>query len=146
MAKSGGAIKFLFNGIQFSFSNRRKLKEFIKFMFKSEGKKMGFLTYVFTTDNYLHTLNKKYLKHDYKTDILTFPLNEDGVIQADLYISIHRVKENAKLFHVLFKEELLRVIFHGALHLCGYRDKTPQQQGLMHQAEQRYLDLYKSFT
>jgi rRNA maturation RNase YbeY len=111
-----------------------------------ESKKIGAINYVFSTDAYVQALNKKYLHHHYTTDILTFPINNDGPIDAEIYISIERIRENAKFFNSTFDEELLRVIFHGALHLCGYKDKTKKQQILMRQRENHYLKVYKSFT
>ena len=146
MAKSSSIIKFFFNHVQFTLRDRKKIKEFIEHIFKSEKKKIGSLTYVFSTDKHLQALNKKYLKHNYKTDILTFPIVENGLIQAEIYISIERVKKNAKLFNTTFKDELFRVIFHGTLHLCGYKDKNQRQQDVMRQMEDHYLTLYKSFT
>jgi rRNA maturation RNase YbeY len=146
MAKSYSIIKFFFNHPQFTLRDRKKIKEFIEQIFKVEKKKIGSVTYVFSTDKHLQALNKRYLNHNYKTDILTFPIVEDGLIQAEIYISIERVKKNAKLFNTTFKDELFRVIFHGALHLCGYKDKSQRQKSVMRQMEDHYLTLYKSFT
>ena len=146
MAKAETIVLFFFNKIQFQLRDRNKLKRFIKSIFKSEGKKLASLTYVFSTDKYILALNKKYLNHNYQTDILTFPTNTTDSIQAEIYISIERVKENSKLYNCTFKEELLRVIFHGALHLCGYEDKGQIHLGLMRQRENHYLNLYEGFT
>ena len=146
MAKSNGIIKFFFNDVQFTFRDRKKIKKFIKYIFKLEKKTIGSLIYIFSTDKHLLSLNKEYLKHNYKTDILTFPIIKDGLIQAEIYISIERVKENAGFFDSSFTDELVRVIFHGSLHLCGYKDKNQKQQGAMRQKEDHYLKLYQSFT
>lgn len=144
MTKSNEVIKFFFNGVQFVFRERRKLKKFLEFIFKSEKKPIGSLLYVFSTDKHVLSLNRKYLNHDYETDILTFPPTQDG--PAEVYISIDRVRENARIYETSFKEELLRVIFHGALHLCGHKDKDKKQQIAMRKKEDHYLKLFQCFT
>jgi len=146
MEKSPPFIKFFFNDVRFSFPDRKRVKSFIKSMVKLEKKKIGSLNYVFSTDKHLQTLNKKYLNHNYKTDILTFPTNKDSSLEAEVYISIERVKDNAKFYNGTFRQELLRVIFHGTLHLCGYKDKSNRQQRAMRKLEDHYLKLYESFT
>jgi len=91
----------------------------------------------------MRTINKKYLNHDYDTDIITFPFSSPEMpIEAELYISIPKIKEQAKEFNCSFKEELHRVIFHGVLHLCGYNDKTPSQVAQMRAKENFYLKKY----
>jgi rRNA maturation RNase YbeY len=87
------------------------------------------------------TINQKYLKHDFYTDIITFDLSSDETIIGEIYISLERVKENAGLLNINFSQELMRVIFHGALHLAGLNDKTPQQKAQMTQQENKYLTL-----
>ncbi len=146
MAKAEIIVRFSFNKIQFPLRDRKRLKRFIKSVFESEGKKLASLLYIFSTDKYLLALNNKYLNHNYQTDILTFPITTVDSIHAEIYISIERVRENSKLYNSTFKEELLRVIFHGALHLCGYKDKGQKQLDLMRKKENHYLKLYKSFT
>ena len=97
---------------------------------------------IFCTDDFLITLNKKYLNHDYYTDILTFNLsNIHRVINAEIYISIERVKYNSALFNFLFINELYRVMIHGILHLCGYNDKSKSGKIRMTQKENFYLSL-----
>ncbi len=91
----------------------------------------------------MRTINKKYLNHDYDTDIITFPFSSPEMpIEAELYISIPKIKEQAKEFNCSFKEELHRVIFHGVLHLCGYNDKTTSQISQMRAKENFYLEKY----
>ncbi|HVU57210.1 MAG TPA: rRNA maturation RNase YbeY [Puia sp.] len=126
-----------------SLSNRTQLKSFIASLFKKEKKRLGKINYIFCSDDYLLEINRQHLQHDYYTDIITFGLSEPGQpIQAEVYISIDRVKDNAGRFKVLLKEELHRVIFHGALHLCGYKDKKPKDQGIMRKMEDKYLKAY----
>ena len=97
----------------------------------------------FCTDQYLLDINKRFLKHDYFTDIITFNLADpNGKIEGEIYISVDRVRENSKKMQVSLREELHRVIFHGALHLCGYGDKGDKEKKKMTTAEDRYLRLY----
>jgi probable rRNA maturation factor len=126
-----------------SFQNKTKLKAQLISLFKKEKTKLQSLNYVFCTDEYLLGINKQFLKHDFYTDIITFNLAHIGhSVQGEIYISVDRVKDNAKTHQTSFKEELHRVIFHGALHLCGYRDKTANDIKEMRKAEDKYLNLY----
>lgn len=142
MIKHTASVTFHFTE-QTSLTNRTALKSFIIDLFKKEKKKVGELSFVFCSDTYLLGINKQYLKHNYYTDIITFDLSQTpGVISGELYISVDRVRDNAQNFNVSFKEELHRVIFHGALHLCGYKDKTEKEEALMRKMEDKYLRLY----
>lgn len=101
------------------------------------------LTYIFCSDEYLLEINRSHLKHNYYTDIITFDLSETPeAITGEIYISTDRVRDNAETLCVTLKEELHRVIFHGALHLCGYKDKTPKDAKAMRAAEDRSLHAY----
>ena len=136
-------IFFHFNTDGFTLQNRTALKQFIADLFKRENKGFESLNYIFCTDEYLLDLNKTYLKHNTLTDIITFELSKpDEPAISDIFISIDRVKDNAKTFKIPFKKELHRVIFHGALHLCGYKDKSKQDQALMRSKEDFYLNEY----
>jgi probable rRNA maturation factor len=137
------AIQFFFLQQNISLSQRTSLKTFIKGIFKNERKKLEDLTYIFCSDEYLLEINKSHLKHNYYTDIITFDLSEtSGAITGEIYISTDRVRDNATTLGVTIKEELHRVIFHGALHLCGYKDKTPKDAKEMRSAEDRCLKAY----
>lgn len=123
--------------------DRRLLKGWLNEVMTDEGKKPGSINFIFSNDQHVLELNREYLKHDYLTDILTFPMSEqEGIITGDIYISIERVKENAGDFGVKFSEELKRVMVHGILHMCGYKDKTRTEQKLMRQKEDHYLQRY----
>lgn len=136
--------------VQFNFlekatlSNRTELKGFINSIFKKEKKKLNRLTYVFCNDEYILDINRRFLQHDYYTDIITFDLTEPigSSIISEIYISVDTVKTNAQLFQSSFKYEFHRVIFHGVLHLCGYGDKTKDQQKKMREREDYYLQQY----
>jgi probable rRNA maturation factor len=126
-------------------SDRSRLKFFIDSLFKKEKKKLAEIHYIFCSDDYLLAINRQYLQHDYYTDIITFGLSEPGEpINAEIYISVDRVRENARQFTNSLKNELHRVIFHGALHLCGYGDKKKKEGVLMRKMEDKYLELYFS--
>jgi probable rRNA maturation factor len=127
-----------------SFTNRTLVKEVIKDLFKKEKTRLANLTYIFCSDEYLLDINRQYLNHNYYTDIITFDLSEDHQVTGEIYISIDRVKDNAREFKTSFQKELLRVIFHGALHLCGYKDKSDKEQTLMRKAEDKYLHYFLS--
>ena len=143
MVQKTSHISFHFLISNFSFKNRSKLKQFLLFLFKNEGFSVDAINYIFCTDDFLLDLNKKHLNHDTYTDIITFALSHvNAPVTADIYISTERVKENAGIFHTTFTRELHRVIFHGALHLCGYKDKTAEQSKKMRAKEEFYLDKY----
>ncbi|WP_207511254.1 rRNA maturation RNase YbeY [Longitalea luteola] len=128
-----------------SFSHRSLVKEVVRDIFKKEKTKLEQLRYIFCSDEYLLEINKQHLQHNYYTDIITFDLSEnDNAVIGEVYISVDRVKDNARTYKVPFKHELLRVIFHGALHLCGYKDKTKKEEDLMRKAEDKYLHYYLS--
>jgi probable rRNA maturation factor len=131
---------------QISLGSRTRLKKFLISIIKKEGKKLAELQYIFCSDDYLLAINRQYLGHDYYTDIITFELSEKGQpINAEIYISVDRVRDNARQFNSTLKDELQRVIIHGILHLCGYKDKTARDQAQMRKKEAQYLNAYKTF-
>ena len=124
-------------------ANRVALKSFIEKRVKKEGYTIDSLTYVFCSDKYLLKINKDFLSHDYYTDIISFDLSEiPGQLIGEVYISVDRVRDNAKTHGTSLKEELHRVIFHGALHFCGYKDKKPSDAKKMRQMEDAWLSAY----
>ena len=123
--------------------NRLAIKAFIEKALKKEGITIESLQYIFCSDKFLLDINKSYLKHDYYTDIISFDLSEiKGKLIGEVYISIDRVKDNAKTHKTILNEELLRVIFHGALHFCGYKDKKPADAKEMRAQENKWLKSY----
>ena len=137
------AIQFFFLQHNISLTKRAELKLFIHNIFKKEKKSLANLSYIFCSDDYLVEINKTFLQHNYYTDIVTFDLSENsGKIKGEIYISTDRVRDNATTLGVTIREELHRVIFHGALHLCGYRDKTPKDAKHMRAGEDRCLIAY----
>ncbi len=123
--------------------NRVALRTFIEKQFKKQGKEIQSLQYVFCSDQYLLNINKTFLNHDYYTDIISFDLSETKVVLiGEVYISVDRVKDNSITHQTAFTEEILRVIFHGALHFCGFKDKKPADAKEMRAQENKWLKSY----
>ncbi len=136
------------NKIVFNNINRRpkidrvKIASWLTAVSLKEKKVLNFITINFCDDEYLLGINNQFLEHNYYTDIITFDLSDTtGIIEADIYISIDRVKENAKLLNSSQDNELMRVILHGLLHLCGYNDKSKREIAQMRSKEELYLKL-----
>jgi rRNA maturation RNase YbeY len=126
------------------FISKTTLKQNLKTLAKSEGKALKDISVVFTDDDYLLEVNKQYLNHDYYTDVITFDYSAFPEVSGDIMISLDRVKENADTLSVSFQEELNRVVYHGLLHLCGYKDKSADDEKLMRKKENYYLELFVS--
>ncbi|PQJ31494.1 rRNA maturation RNase YbeY [Nonlabens arenilitoris] len=129
---------------QFNFELSKELdySKWLEAVAVSEQKSIGDLSYVFCTDDFLLELNKKYLDHDTLTDIITFDYCDDYLIHGEIYISVDRVKDNAKDFNVTFNDELLRVMVHGLLHLCGYGDKSDFEKSYMRSKENEKIKMF----
>lgn len=123
---------FVFKGKQFN-------NKWLRMVAESEIKRIGDISIIFCSDNYILDVNMKYLQHDYFTDIITFDYCEGDRLSGDLFISIDSVRENAKFYNTEFNEELNRVMVHGILHLIGYDDHTQKDQKLMRTKENYYL-------
>ena len=120
---------------------KRKINSWIKLCIAEEGKKINTISFNLCSDEYILQLNNEALQHDYYTDIITFELNEKNEpIEGDIYISIDRVKDNAKTLNIPFITELQRVLIHGVLHLCGYKDKSTKEEKQMREKENYYLN------
>lgn len=138
-------IHFHFKVSPFYLPNRHTLKLFLESIFNKENKDVDHVNVIFCSDEELLEINRNYLKHDYFTDIITFDFApKHQPILSDIFISIERVRDNASKFNTSFKGELHRVIFHGILHLCGYKDKTKADKELMRKKEDMYLKSYFS--
>lgn len=138
------AIQFYFNDVKGSLKEKRRLKNFISNIFLRFNKRLHSLTVVFCSDEYLLTINQDFLNHDYYTDIITFNLRNDtdNTIEAELYISYDRVRDNAVMLNISREIEMHRVIFHGVLHLCGYSDKSRVDKAKMTSMEDDTLSEY----
>ena len=137
------AVSFQNDKIKFTLKDKSKIRKWVNAIILGEKKKKGQINFVFTSDETLLEMNKKYLKHDTYTDILTFDYSEGKIIGGDVIISVERVKENAAKFKTNFEEELRRVMIHGILHLCGYKDKTKANSLKMRKQEDLALKIYK---
>jgi probable rRNA maturation factor len=134
-------VRFHYLETRFYLPDRTELKKFILKIFDLEGIKVNSVNYIFCSDHYLIEINRKYLNHDTYTDIITFPYSfSPEPVLSDIYISIDRIRDNAKLFKTSFKTEIHRVMFHGALHLCGYKDKSKKDKLIMKAKEDVYLN------
>lgn len=129
------AINFQTQNVKFKLNNSLKIKLWIKHIVALEEKKLGQLNFLFTTDDDLLQTNIQFLNHTTYTDIITFDYSENKTINGDIIISLERIKENAEKYKVDFEEELKRVIIHGVLHLCGYKDKKTKDSEIMRKKE-----------
>ncbi|MGM9736913.1 MAG: rRNA maturation RNase YbeY [Candidatus Cryptobacteroides sp.] len=137
-------ISYYFQDIDFKFNKRRLNNQWLRMVAESEIRRIGDVNIIFCSDNYILDVNLKYLQHDYFTDIITFDYSEKNILSGDLFISIDSVRENSVLYNSDFDEELHRVIVHGILHLIGYDDHTDEEQKVMRQKENYYLDMRKA--
>lgn len=140
------AISFHSEKIDFSLADENAETAWLTKLIEKEGCRLKMLNYIFCTDDYLYHINLEYLNHDTLTDIITFPYSDPPIIEGDIFISLERVAENAKTYSVSFEQELARVMAHGVLHLCGYKDKSPEEQILMRQKEEESLVLRPAFV
>lgn len=136
-------INFHIHDVKITLLKRQSLKKFLTDLFRQENTQLGEIDYVFCSDAYLLALNQQFLKHNYYTDILTFNLAQlDEPVIGEIYISIDRIKDNVEALSLDLNEELHRVIFHGALHLCGFLDKKASDREKMTKKEDFYLSQY----
>ena len=127
---------------EFELSNEDEFSKWISAIIESENKKEGEINYIFCDDDYLLEINQQYLDHDTLTDIISFDYSVGNELHGDIFISIERVRENAEEFNVSFDEELKRVMAHGVLHYCGYKDKTESDEQLMRSKEDEKIKLF----
>ena len=126
----------------FELKNEAQYEDWISRIIESEGFDEGEINYIFCDDEYLHKINVEYLDHDTLTDIISFDYTVGNVLQGDIFISIERVRDNANDFNVSFDEELKRVLSHGVLHYCGYKDKSPKDEALMRSKEEEKMQMF----
>ncbi len=133
------ALHFLTTDIDFKPENPGKIKSWISSVINKESKLLGTVSFIFSSDEYLLALNRKYLEKDYYTDVISFDYSLGDTVSGDIFISIERVKDNALEYNVHFNDELHRVLLHGILHLSGYNDTTEIEKKLMKDKEDIYL-------
>lgn len=134
-------ISYYTQDTDFKFVGKTFTKFWLKMVAESEIRRLGDISIIFCSDNYILDVNMKYLQHDYFTDIITFDYCEGDRLSGDLFISVDSVRENAAFYDTEFDNELNRVIVHGLLHLIGYDDHTPSEQKTMREKENYYLSL-----
>jgi len=137
-------IHFFTEQTNFTIKNKILIREWLTQIVRKHKKQVGEINIIFCSDDYLLKLNEQYLGHDTFTDIITFDFVEDKTISGDIFISVDRMKENAKLFHVEQSTEMHRLIVHGVLHLLGYKDDTPKNKKLMTEQEEFALSWLKT--
>ena len=134
-------IFFHKENVSFRLPNNQGLANWIALVVKKEGKQLGPLTYIYCSDAYLRSINRKYLKINKITDVIAFEYTEDWLISGDIFISIDRIRDNSAYYKNSFQAELKRVMVHGLLHLLGYRDKKEKDKSIMTEKEDLYLSL-----
>lgn len=138
------SVNFFTETINFRWKEKRKLTLWIDKVIQKHHFILKNLNIILCHDDYLYKMNKQFLKHNTLTDVITFDLSDEkNVINGEIYISLTRVKENAKIFNVKTDRELKRVIIHGVLHLIGYKDKSPRDEKKMREKEADCLKLLK---
>ena len=135
-------INFFTEDVSIPLFNQSSVTAWLCNVCESENKELDEVSIIFCSDDYLLTMNNEYLQHDYYTDIITFDYCFDNQVVGDLFISVDRVTDNAKLSQASFNNELLRVMVHGILHLIGFKDKSDEDSKLMRLKEDEYLNLY----
>jgi len=136
-----GEINF-FSENDFVLNEESNYREWLEKVIESENKFVGDISFIFCDDEYLHKINLEYLSHDTYTDIISFDNTLGNTLQGDIFISIERVEENAEDFGADFNEELKRVLVHGILHFCGFKDKTERERDLMRRKEEEKIELF----
>lgn len=126
----------------FTLGNEEQYSQWLSAVIESEGKNEGEINYIFCDDEYLHKINMEYLQHDDLTDIISFDYCVGNEINGDIFISVERVADNAKEYEVALETELLRVMAHGILHYCGYKDKSEEEASLMRSKENEKMTMF----
>ena len=138
---NAGIINFYFEN-DFNLNDHDSYEEWLKKVISSEEKELEEVSYIFCDDQYLLEINQKYLNHDTYTDIISFDNSVGNILAGDIFISTERVGENAQEYGVDFQEELRRVMAHGILHFCGYKDKSEEESTLMRQKEEEKMAMF----
>ncbi len=136
-------ISFFYEDTDFLLSKKNTYRKWLLSLIEKHGGQLQQINYIFCSDNYLHDLNLSYLSHDTLTDIITFPFESFPTIAADIFISVDRIKENAADLSLTFDNELIRVMSHGILHLCGYGDKSEEEKAVMRLKENEAIALFE---
>jgi probable rRNA maturation factor len=131
--------RIFYDGIKFKLSNSKKILQLIEKVIRAYRKPDGNLSFIFMDDKSLIRINREFLKHNYFTDVIAFDYGDEDTIDGEIYLSIETIKENAINYKVSLKEEILRVMIHGTLHLCGFNDSTKEERNEMKAMEERWI-------
>ena len=137
-------VRYYNDSTTYRLREKRKIAAWLKCVADGEGYTLGDVTYIFCSSEVHRKMNIDYIGHDYFTDIITFDYSEleEGVVSGDIFIDVETVADNARIYGVTAREEMLRVVVHGVLHLCGQKDKDPEDEKEMHRKEDKYLAMY----
>ena len=137
-------VRYYNDSTTYRLREKRKVAAWLKMVAEQEGYTLGDVTYIFCSSEVHRKMNIDYIGHDYFTDIITFDYREleEGVVSGDIFIDVETVADNARIYGVTAREEMLRVVVHGVLHLCGQKDKEPEDEKEMHRKEDKYLAMY----
>lgn len=140
------AINIYYRDVKFSLGKTKDIKKWIDEVIRAEKREPGDLVFIFTGDSEILKINREFLEHDYYTDVIAFDYSSEGIISGEIYLSIDTIRSNAVVYSRKLKEEILRVMVHGVLHLTGYSDREPGERRKMKEAEERHLQEYKSMN
>ena len=137
-------VRYYNDSTTYRLREKRKVAAWLKLVAEQEGYTLGDVTYIFCSSEVHRKMNIDFIGHDYFTDIITFDYSEldEGVVSGDIFIDVETVADNARIYGVTAREEMLRVVVHGVLHLCGQKDKEPEDEKEMHRKEDKYLAMY----
>ena len=127
---------------EFTLDNEEAIATWLSAVIVSENKTLGEINYIFCDDEYLHKINLEYLNHDTLTDIISFDYTMGNEVGGDIFVSVERVLDNSKDYNTSFVDELKRVLVHGVLHYCGYKDKSPKDEALMRSKEEEKMQMF----
>ena len=137
-------VRYYNDSTTYRLREKRKVAAWLKLVAEQEGYTLGDVTYIFCSSEVHRKMNIDFIGHDYFTDIITFDYSEldEGVVSGDIFIDVETVADNARIYGVTARQEMLRVVVHGVLHLCGQKDKSPRDEKQMHRKEDKYLAMY----
>ena len=137
------SIRFFNDNTKYRIRNKAVIRKFLGKVITEENKTPGDLIFILASDKTVRDINKKFLEHDYNTDVISFDYSSETAVNGEIYISIDTVKRNGTLYKTGFKEELLRVMVHGVLHLCGYRDVNKTERDIMFERQEQVLKQFE---
>jgi probable rRNA maturation factor len=140
------SIKFYYDQVKYRIHNTGEIKRFLEKVIRDEKNKPGDLIFVITNDEAVLDINRKFLKHDFYTDVISFDYSVRGIVNGEIYISIDTIKRNANMYEVAVRQELIRVLIHGVLHLCGYTDEIEKDKKIMLAQQEKKLAEFEKGT